>query len=139
MNALRRTAVLLGLITTVMIGSSIPASATFSDSVSTPTGTMTTALVTAPTSVTVTASCTATTMTAVVTWPATDAPRVSYALTAVVEGTTITGQASQNRYEHSMPRLHAAHTAPVSVTVTAQTPYGWNAKSAALTAWVTTC
>lgn len=41
MNALRRTGVLTGLTPCVVMGSSIPASATSSGSVSTPTGTMT--------------------------------------------------------------------------------------------------
>lgn len=52
MNAIRRTAVLLGLLTTVVVGSSIPASATFSASTTAVPATVGTVTVAPPTGVT---------------------------------------------------------------------------------------
>lgn len=63
MNAIRRTAVLIGLTVAVVAGSSIPASATFSDSVTAPATTLAAGNVVAPTSLTISSSCTVTTTT----------------------------------------------------------------------------
>jgi hypothetical protein len=62
-NRIRRSAVLLGLIAAVIVGSSIPANATFTEAVATNTATLGTATVAAPTGLIVTATCTTTTTT----------------------------------------------------------------------------
>jgi DNA-binding transcriptional regulator LsrR (DeoR family) len=139
MSATRRTALLLGMTASLVVGSSITASAAYSDRVTTSAGTLTTPRVTAPTSVAVSASCSGSTLNAVVTWPATPAPRVSYALTASVNGMTITGSTATNRFEYSMARQYATYTVPVTVTIAVKTPYGWNATSGSLVGSVTTC
>ena len=63
MNRIRRSAVLLGLTATVIVGSSIPAAATFTEAVSTNTAMLRTATVAAPTGLVVDDSCTTTTTT----------------------------------------------------------------------------
>lgn len=63
MNRTRRSAVLLGLTTAVVVGSSIPAAATFGESVATTTGALRTATVVAPTGLVVDDTCTTTTTT----------------------------------------------------------------------------
>ena len=99
MNTIRRTAVLLGLTTSVIIGSSIPASATFSDSVSADTAALRTLAVAAPTGLVLDDSCTTTTTTVkrtVNTNPGTGAQTTTYynssttqeASTSNVQGTT---------------------------------------------------
>jgi hypothetical protein len=97
-NRIRRSAVLLGLTALVIVGSSIPASATFSDSVSAP-ASMTTLKVAAPTGLTLDDSCTTTTTTVkrtVYTHPGTGAQTTTYynssttqtSSTSNVQGTT---------------------------------------------------
>ncbi|MDT0278132.1 hypothetical protein [Blastococcus goldschmidtiae] len=63
MNAIRRTAVLIGLTACVVVGSSIPASATFTDIVSTSPATLRAATVAAPTGLVLDDSCITTTTT----------------------------------------------------------------------------
>jgi hypothetical protein len=62
-NRIRRPAVLLGLTAAVVVGSSIPAAATFTEAVSTNTGVLRTATVVAPTGLVVDDVCTTTTTT----------------------------------------------------------------------------
>ncbi len=63
MNRIRRSAVLLGLTATVIVGSSIPAAATFTEAVSTNTAMLRTATVAAPTGLVVDDTCTTATTT----------------------------------------------------------------------------
>ena len=58
MNSIRRSAVLLGLIAAVIVGSSIPAAATFTEAVATNTATLQAVTVTAPASISVSRTCT---------------------------------------------------------------------------------
>jgi hypothetical protein len=142
MSAIRRTAVLIGLTLAVIVVGSIPASATFADSVQPVTATVTTPSVTAPTSVSVVATCSGGRLKAVVTWPATNAPRVSYDVTASIPlaGLSLGGHVTENRFVHEMGQLYASHTASVTITITPKTPYGWTApRPAQLTTSVTTC
>lgn len=63
MNRIRRSAVLLGLVAAVIVGSSIPAAATFTEGVSTNTAMLRSAIVAAPTGLVVDDTCTTTTTT----------------------------------------------------------------------------
>ncbi len=81
MNAIRRTAVLLGLTATVVVGSSIPASATFSASTSPQSASVSTGMVAAPAGLDLKTSCTTTTTTVkqtVYANPGTRAPTTRY-------------------------------------------------------------
>ena len=149
MNRIRRTAVLLGLTASVVVGSSIPASATFSDSVATKTATLRAATVAAPASVRVDDYCSTTSYTywngtsnvtvtehwynATVTWPASTTQRgvTGYRVMAhlnngqsVVMGeTTATNRTVSARVERAylnyQPRL----------SVITLTSYGWTAET----------
>lgn len=99
MTTIRRSAVLLGLTAAVIVGSSIPASATFSESVSANTGALRALTVAAPTGLTVDDSCRTTTTTVkrtVNTNPGTGAQTTTYynstttqsASSSNVQGTT---------------------------------------------------
>jgi len=151
-NRLRRSALLLGLTASVVIGSSIPASATFTDPVSTSTGTMRTVTVAAPASIEIDESCTqvatggyynsygrwVTTYTtyynATVTWPASTTARgvTGYRVmahlnngTSVVMGETT---ASNRTVSARVDRAYLNYQPRLSVITL--TSYGWTAETA---------
>lgn len=134
MNRIRRSAVLLGLIALVIVGSSIPASATFSDSVSAP-ASMRTIAVAAPASVTNTVTrCHPQYVDVTITWPASTTQRgvSGYRVTAYLsDGTTaVVGQtdAATRSLSVSVSRSYLAYQP--RVTVTTLTSYGWSTESA---------
>lgn len=147
MNAVRRTAVLLGLAVALVVGSSIPASAAWSASSAQQRATLSTLAVEAATNLRVTINCVNSTMYATVGWNASPSATVQkaqvtgYALVANVAGQQInaTVPVSQNSYVYSTGRVWTAMVVPVHVTVTTQTAFGWVKVSAPLTGSVTTC
>ena len=95
MNRIRRSAVLLGLTAAVVVGSSIPAAATFSESVSTNTATLRAATVAAPTGLVVDDVCTTTTTTVkrtVNTNPGTGAQTTTYYSSTTTRAVSSTDQ-----------------------------------------------
>ena len=134
MNRIRRTAVLLGLTVLVIVGSSIPASATFSDSVSAP-ASMRTISVAAPTSVTNTVTrCHPHYVDVTVSWPASTTQRgvSGYRVTAYLnDGTTaVVGQTAAATRSLSATVSSAYMSYQPRVTVTTLTSYGWSTESA---------
>ncbi|MBN1091878.1 hypothetical protein JKP75_04400 [Blastococcus sp. TML/M2B] len=144
MTALRRTAVLLGLIATVVIGSSIPASATFSASTTAQQARVSTLVVEPVSGIRVERNCPTTQAT--LRWNASPTAAVaankvtSYAISANVGGQQITAQvpATQTYYVYPTGYVYPGTSVPVSITVTTQTQYGWT-KAATTTTTVTTC
>jgi len=140
MNCVRRTAVLLGLTAAVVIGSSIPASATFTEGAPLSVQpAITTAAVAAPTDVDVSLTCDQFNTYATVTWKrsATKDGVSGYEVRGDVPGSpTVVLQAgpNQNRLTYTAVRS-PGHTVPV--TVTTKTTYGWSTTSAPFL--VTTC
>ena len=93
MNRIRRTAVLLGLTASVIVGSSIPASATFTEAVATNTAALRTATVAAPTGLIVDDTCTTTTTTVkrtVYTNPGTRVQTTTYYNSSTTQSTSST-------------------------------------------------
>jgi hypothetical protein len=146
-NAIRRTAVLLGLAVALVVGSSIPASAAWSASSAQQRATLSTLVVEAATNLRVNINCVDSTMYATVGWNASPSAAVpkarvsGYALVANVAGQQINASvpAGQNSYVYSTGRVWSAQVIPISVTVTTQTAFGWVKVSAPLTGSVTTC
>lgn len=141
MSALRRTAVLIGLTLAVIVGSSIPASATFTDSV-TRSAVVVTSGVTAPTNLDVSVTCTATELHAKVTWTRSSSPRINgYVIAGTINNDPMVFRAEGNvsSYTYKIPRLGYAYSVPVAVTVTTDTEYRWTATSSKLQKSVTTC
>ena len=135
MNRIRRSAVLLGLIAAVIVGSSIPASATFTEAVSTNTAALRTATVTAPAwaYVDVTYCHPVFNVDATVYWPSGAAPRgvSGYRITAYLNNGTSavvaeTGSAARS-YSTSFDRSYLQYQP--RVTVSTLTSYGWAAES----------
>ena len=151
MNRIRRSAVLLGLTAAVIVGSSIPAAATFSESVSTTTATLRAATVAAPASITVSRTCTQTATggyydaagqwvptyttyyNATVTWPASTTAQgvTGYRVTAYLPGTApvVMGQtdATNRSVSASVDASYLAYQPTISVTTL--TSYGWSTES----------
>ena len=134
MNRIRRSAVLLGLTAAVIAGSSIPASATFSDAVAVAPS-LATASVTPPAwaTVQVTYCHPVFTFDATVRWPAGDAPRgvSGYRVTAHLNNGTSavvaeTGSAARS-YSTTFDRAYLQYQP--RVTVSTLTSYGWTADS----------
>ena len=134
MNRIRRSAVLLGLTASVIVGSTIPASATFSDSVAV-SPSLSTASVTRPAwaSVEVTYCHPVFTFDATVRWPAGAAPRgvSGYRITAYLNNGTSavvveTGSAARS-YSTTFDRAYLQFQP--RVTVSTLTTYGWTAES----------
>ena len=143
MTTTRRILVLAGTILTVMIGSSIPASATFADSVGLPTMSVSTLTVQAPTQVEVQGSCTSTTdpFTGVVTttvhakveWWRSPSPGVTgYRVTAHLNnGTSYVMATTSAIADEVFGTADAGYVAyQPRFTVTTLTSYGWTALSA---------
>ncbi|WP_147252145.1 hypothetical protein [Blastococcus sp. TF02-09] len=150
MNRLRRSAVLLGLTAAVIVGSSIPASATFTDAVSTNTAVLQAGTVAAPAAVTVDDYCSTTSYSywngtstvtvtdywynATVSWPASTTQRgvTGYRVMAhlnngqsVVMGETGTTNRSVSA---RVDRGYLGYQPRVSVITL--TSYGWTTESA---------
>ena len=141
MSALRRTAVLIGLTLAVIVGSSISASATFTDSV-TRSAVVVTSGVAAPTNVNVTVGCEGSYLHATVTWTKSNTPKITgYAIDAVINGDRMSFRAvgNVNSYTYSIPRIWQSFSIPVEVTVTTDTEYRWTKAAPKLQKSVTTC
>ena len=108
MTRIRRSAVLLGLTASVIVGSSIPASATFSESVRTSTGTVSTGTVIPPTGLTVDDSCTTITTT----------------VTRTFQTHPVTGAQTQTNYNSTTTRATATSNVQGTETTTAAGPRG---------------
>ena len=152
MNSIRRSAVLLGLIAAVIVGSSIPAAATFTEAVATNTATLQAVTVTAPASISVSRTCTQTVTggyynswgqwtptyttyyNATVTWPASTTARgvTGYRVTAYMPGSApiVMGQtdATNRSLSASVDASYLAYQPTISVTTL--TSYGWTTESA---------
>jgi hypothetical protein len=150
MNALRRTAVLIGLAAAVIVGSSLPASATFGESVTLAAKpTITAATVTAPATITPTGYCSTTTSSywngyttvyttsywynATVTWSASTARGVTgYRIVAYLNNgqSFVMGQtdAVNRSVSATVDRSYLAYQPTISVTTL--TSYGWATESA---------
>ena len=141
MNAVRRTALLLGLTAAVVVGSTIPASATFSATAQ-QTATLGTAAVQAPSNLKIVIRCDASTLYADVSWTKSTSARISaYAIDATINGGPMSFRAgpSTGTFTYSTGRVWSSYPMPVSLTVTAETQYGWTKASAPLNTTVTTC
>jgi len=131
MNAIRRGLTVIGLLPLVVVGSSIPASATFQDSVTATTG-ITTMNVLAPTNVVGKLTCAATsTMSA--TWTKSTTARVTSYVVSVYfsDGFIQTVQVPSTATSWSATIDQYYVTAySIQYAVTAQTDYGWIKESA---------
>ena len=152
MNRIHRSAVLLGLVAAVIVGSSIPAAATFTEAASANTATLRTTTVAAPASITVSRTCTqtpnggywntsgqwvttySTTYNATVTWPASTTARgvTGYRVTAYLPGSApiVMGEtdAANRSVSASVDASYLAYQPTISVTTL--TNYGWSTESA---------
>lgn len=140
MNAIRRTAALIGLVATVVIGSSIPASATFSASAAA-TSSVATATVDAPRAISFTMTCVDGARLAKLSWTASATQRIDrYVIDLVLPDQTqqFTAAADATTAEHSIPAKMLLPRTPVTATVTTVTQYGWTKTSSSVTA-VWTC
>jgi hypothetical protein len=131
MNSIRRGLLLLGLTAAVIVGVSIPASATYSDSVTLRT-TISTGTVTAPGNVVGKLTC-GRPATMAATWTLSTAPRVTGYLVSVYfsDGFVQTVQMGPTATSWSAtidPYYVTAYT--INYTVTTQTAYGWSTESA---------
>jgi hypothetical protein len=149
-NRIRRSAVLLGLTASVIVGSSIPASATFGESVRSTTGTLRALTVAAPASVNVSDYCSTTSYTywngwtnvtvtenwynATVTWPASTTQRgvTGYRVMAHLNnGTSVQMEqtaANDRSVSARVERSYLAYQPRISVITL--TSYGWTAETA---------
>ena len=131
MNGIRRGLILAGLTVAVILGASIPASATFADSVAVR-PTISTATVAAPGSVVGKLTC-GRPATMAATWTLSSAPRVTGYLVSVYfsDGFVQTVQMGATATSWSAtidPYYVTAYT--INYTVTTQTAYGWTKESA---------
>jgi len=131
MNGIRRGLILLGLTVAVIVGVSIPASATYSDSVAL-SPTISTGTVTAPGNVVGKLTC-GRPATMAATWTLSSAPQVTGYLVSVYfsDGFVQTVQMGPSATSWSAtidPYYVTAYT--INYTVTTQTAYGWTKESA---------
>ena len=131
MNGIRRAVVLMVLTVAVILGASVPAFATFKDSVAVTT-TINTTVVAAPTSIVGKLTCAATsTMSA--TWVKSTTARVSGYTVSVYfsDGFVQTVQLAGTATSWTAP-IDAYYVTAYSInyTVTAKTDYGWSKESA---------
>ena len=131
MNGIRRGLILAGLTVAVILGASIPASATFADSVAIR-STISTATVAAPGNVVGKLTC-ARPATMAATWTLSSAPQVTGYLVSVYfsDGFVQTVQMGPTATSWSAtidPYYVTAYT--INYTVTTQTAYGWTKESA---------
>ena len=150
MNTTRRILVMAGMVLAVMVGTTIPASATFADSVALPTTSISTLTVQAPTQVEVRGYCTSTvdpltgavttTVHAKVEWWRSSSPGVTgYRVTAHLNnGTSSVMATTDASADETFGAVDADYlTYQPRFTVTTLTSYGWTAQSA--TSNVLTC
>ena len=131
MNGIRRGLILAGLTVAVILGASIPASATFADSVAIR-STISTATVAAPGNVVGKLTC-GRPATMAATWTLSSAPQVTGYLVSVYfsDGFVQTVQMGPTATSWSAtidPYYVTAYT--INYTVTTQTAYGWTKESA---------
>jgi hypothetical protein len=141
MTALRRTAVLIGLVAAVIVGTGIPASAAFSASEAVSTS-IATATIEAPRNLSISVRCEGSELLATVSWTKSRSAGVDgYDVVATMNGDTMAFRAGANdgSYTHRMGRVWAAYAVPVRLTVTTDTKYGWTQASTPLNGTVTTC
>jgi len=132
MNGIRRGLILAGLTVAVILGASIPASATFADSVAVR-PTISTATVAAPGNVVGKLTCGRNPATMAATWTLSSAPQVTGYLVSVYfsDGFVQTVQMGPTATSWSAtidPYYVTAYT--INYTVTTQTAYGWTKESA---------
>ena len=129
----RRLLVLAGTVLTIMIGTSVSASATFADSATLPTTSITTGTVDAPTRLEVkNVSCSAWTVSAMVEWQPSRAPGVrGYRVTAHLTNgqSLIMAEVGASTYEYTGQYDRAWLQNQPRFTVTTLTAYGWTAES----------
>jgi hypothetical protein len=132
MSTIKRLLTLAGLIVAVVVGSSIPASAGYSETVTSPTLGFGTATVAAPSAVTGSLVCGSSTSTMGVTWGASTAGRVSgYRVTVhfsdgYVQHTTVPATATS--WTKSIATYNVTAYA-IRYSVTTVTDYGWFTQS----------
>jgi hypothetical protein len=132
MNGIRRGLLLLGLTVAVIVGASIPASATFSDSVAVR-PTVSTATVAAPGNFVGKLTCGHPTATMSASWALSSTPKVSGYLISVYfsDGFVQTVQLGPTATTWSKTITDYNVTAySINYTVTTQTTYGWTKESA---------
>jgi hypothetical protein len=133
MTAVRRLVAVLGLALTVVVGSSLPAAATFSDTATVATTSVATATVAAPGNVTGSLTCGSSNATMKVTWNPSGSPKVSgyrvivhfsdgYEQSQVVSGATATS------WTDTITTFNATKYA-IRYSVTTLTTYGWFTQS----------
>ena len=133
MTAIRRLVAVLGLALAVVVGSSIPASATFSDTAQLATTTVATTSVVAPGAVTGKLTCGSTNSTMGVTWNPSGTRGVSgYRVTVTfsdgfVQTEDVTG-ASASSWSKSITTYNVTAYS-VRYSVTTLTTYGWSTQS----------
>ena len=131
MNGIRRGMVLVGLTVAVIVGASIPALATYKDSVAVTTTTINSTTVTAPGNVVGKLTCgRPATMSA--TWAASPTPKVSGYLVSVYfsDGVVQTVQLGPTATSWSAPiDLYYVTAYSIQYTLTTQTTYGWSTES----------
>lgn len=143
MNTTRRILVMAGMVLAVMVGTTIPAAATFTDSVALPTMSISTLTVQAPTQVEVKGHCTSTvdpltgalttTVLAKVEWWRSSSRGVTgYRVTAHLNnGTSYVMATSDASADETFGTADAGYlTYQPRFTVTTLTSYGWTAQSA---------
>jgi hypothetical protein len=131
MNAIRRALVVIGLLVIVVVGASLPASATFKDSV-TATTAINTMNVLAPTNVVGKLTCAATS-TMAATWTKSTTARISGYVVSVYfsDGFIQTVQlpATATSWSATIDQYYVTAYS-IKYTVTAQTDYAWTKESA---------
>lgn len=138
MTGIRRTLVLTALTIGVLIGSTLPASATFSDAASVPT-TVSTATVAAPGNLAGNLACGRWAAAMSATWSPSTSTRVSGYLVTVYfsDGFVQTVQLGPTATSWSAPiNLYWVTAYSIRYSVTTQTNYGWTTESAT-TPWFT--
>ena len=132
MNRIRRSAVLFGLTAAVIVGSSIPAGATFSESVSTNTATLRTATVAAPTGLIVDDTCTTTTTTVkrtVFTDPTTGVQTTRSYTSSTTQSTSSTNVDSSTTETVAGPGLNETTTTTVTKNTVLSVALRWSASA----------
>ena len=132
MIGIRRLVILVGALLTVTLGTSFPASASFSASAAVPATTIATMVVAPPTSVSGQLAC-AKTSTMSATWTLSTTPRISGYLVTVYfsDGDVQTVQLGATATSWSATiDLYYVTAYSVQYSVTTQTDYGWTKESA---------
>ena len=133
MTTVRRVLAVLGLALAVVVGSSLPASAGYSDTAAIPTMTLGTATVVAPGNVVGKLTCGGTNSTMNVTWNPSGSPQVSgYRVTVLFsdgfEQTEVVSGAAASTWSKSITTFNVTAYS-IRYSVTTLTTYGWNTAS----------